>query len=37
LKETGYPGPLIIEREVPAAQIRSEVKAARSYLEKLLA
>jgi sugar phosphate isomerase/epimerase len=37
LAETGYRGPLIIEREVPAAQIRPEVEAAKTYLETLLA
>ena len=37
LAETGYRGPLIIEREVPAAQIRPEVEAAKTYLATLLA
>jgi L-ribulose-5-phosphate 3-epimerase len=36
LTETGYRGPLIIEREVPAARIRPEVKVAKAYLEGLL-
>jgi sugar phosphate isomerase/epimerase len=36
LKEVGYPGPMIIEREISGPQLLRDVRASRDYIEGLL-